>query len=46
MVHRDRWMGGAGGLRDGLPMVSRVSLLGVVLKIGQIMIASSNNSGG
>ena len=39
-------MGGAGGLGDGLPMVSRVSLLGVVFKRGQIMTASSDNSGG
>ena len=39
-------MGGAGGLGDGLPMVSRVSLGGVVFKIGEIKIASSDNSGG
>ena len=37
---------GGGGLGDGLPMVSRVSLLRVVFKIGQIMTACSNSSGG
>ena len=33
-----------GGLGDGLPMVSRVSLWGL-FKIGKIKTASSDNSG-
>ena len=39
-------MGGAGGLGDGLPTVSRVSLWGVVFKIGKLKTASSDDSGG
>ena len=41
---RYQWEG-LGGLGDRLPMVSRVSLGGLSLKIGEIKIASSDNSG-